>query len=141
MDENDGRTKRQTDKRKVDVALTEGKPLPAVEDVIAKRARFEYAAEVQGPASSNLPGLAELLDCSSLKDQAAIDGRFNLIARSLLCNHVVVVKTAVDAPEIEYELLEVEFYLLSARHHEDPFTHGTEEQRISGRWCRDLIDL
>ncbi len=49
---------------------------------------FEYAAEVQGPASSNLPGLAELLDCSSLKDQAAIDGRFNLIARSLLCDHV-----------------------------------------------------
>lgn len=33
-----------------------------------------------------------------------------------------------------YELLEVEFYLWKAGSHEDPFTHGSEEQRHSGRW-------
>jgi hypothetical protein len=29
----------------------------------------------------------------------------------------------------------MEFYLQKAKCHEDPFTHGSEEQKVSGRWC------
>ena len=33
-----------------------------------------------------------------------------------------------------FAILELEFYLYKTGCHEDPFTHGTEEQRLSGRW-------
>ncbi|TFY80571.1 hypothetical protein EWM64_g3439 [Hericium alpestre] len=34
----------------------------------------------------------------------------------------------------EYSILEVEFYLLRGDCHNDPYTHGNEEQRVSGQW-------
>lgn len=131
---------KQARKRKAGVAFTEEKILQTPELTSLKRARSENVAGAPGPALTKPPVLPDLLDCTSLKDQAAIEARFHLIARSLLCEHVLVVKPAVDAPEMEYELLEVEFYLLSAGYHEDPFTHGTDEQRTSGKWCRAVVD-
>ena len=41
--------------------------------------------------------------------------------------------------EIEYDILEIEFYLLKEGCHEDPYTHGAEEQRSSGRWYVSLV--
>ncbi|KAF8806017.1 hypothetical protein BYT27DRAFT_7103161 [Phlegmacium glaucopus] len=89
--------------------------------------------------TSALPvSLQELLDFSRVKTEEDIECRFNHIAKILLHeSHLVVVVKNEDTnatKEIEFEILEAEFYLQSGGCHEDPFTHGSEEQKISGTW-------
>jgi hypothetical protein len=83
--------------------------------------------------SSNTLSLHELLDFSSLEDEYAISNRFDVIARVLMHDYWLVVSR--DGAETAFEIQEVEFYLQKAVCHEDPFTHGSEEQKVSGRWC------
>ncbi|KIL69050.1 hypothetical protein M378DRAFT_69522 [Amanita muscaria Koide BX008] len=63
---------------------------------------------------------------------------FNSIAEAILCNHHLVVGSTSPSDgtksESAYEVLELEFYLWMEGSHRDPFTHGSEEQRISGQW-------
>ena len=56
-----------------------------------------------------------------------------LIAKSLLSQHTLEIKSDTGSVVI-YEFMEVEFYLLKSPSHMDPFTHGEDEQRYSGRW-------
>ena len=91
--------------------------------------------------SSVLSSLQELLDFSQVKTEEDIEHRFNHIAKTLLHEvHLVVMvvkheDTKDTKKEIEFEILEAEFYLQIGGCHEDPFTHGSEEQKLSGRWC------
>ncbi|KAL0573654.1 hypothetical protein V5O48_008300 [Marasmius crinis-equi] len=81
--------------------------------------------------------LLNLLDLSNATSETEIKNHFETIASKLLSGsfHLVVRrKTETQVSEVHYELLEIEFYLWKSGCHEDPFTHGSEEQRISGRW-------
>jgi hypothetical protein len=49
--------------------------------------------------------------------------------------HLVVVQHDEDTKEIEFEILEAEFYVLIGGCYEDPFTHWSEKQKIGGQWC------
>jgi hypothetical protein len=86
--------------------------------------------------------LQELLDFSQgIKTEEDIERRFKHIAETLLHGfHLVVVKDTITSKEVEFEILEAEFYLQLNGCHEDPFTHGSEEQKISGKWCVPPID-
>lgn len=78
------------------------------------------------------PSLLNLLDFTSLTTTDDIVARFDVLSRALFHDfHLVVRCGTVDTP---FEILELEFYLQKAGCHEDPFTHGSEEQKISGRW-------
>ena len=79
------------------------------------------------------PPLQELLDFSSLMDASSIAQRFDQVGNALLHDYLLVVRCG-DI-ETEFKILELEFYLQKAGCHEDPFTHGSEEQKVSGRWC------
>lgn len=103
--------------------------------------------------STTLATLKSLLDLSQLTAADDIAARFDAIARFLLDR--VVLRLRVPAADddgnndtgdddehdehgetiTDYEILELEFYLFKSGAHEDPFTHGTEEQRQSGQWC------
>jgi hypothetical protein len=48
---------------------------------------------------------------------------------------VVAAKHDEGTNEIEFEILEIEFYLQIDGCHKDPFTHGSVEQEISGSRC------
>ncbi|TFK33296.1 hypothetical protein BDQ12DRAFT_691389 [Crucibulum laeve] len=76
--------------------------------------------------------LLRLLDFPTFDNQDDISHRFDEIANSLLHSYHLVVNCG-DA-ETKFEILELEFYLHMAGCHEDPFTHGSEEQKICGRW-------
>ena len=78
------------------------------------------------------PPLSSLLDFSHLSSQADIYSRFTQLSQSLLNHHTLLLLR--QGLEIEYDILEIEFYLLKEGCHEDPYTHGAEEQRSSGRW-------
>lgn len=97
---------------------------------------------ISGPTEAVL-ALQELFDFSKTKTEEDIERRFNHIATTLLheCHLVVIVVDAADAvtKEIEFEILEAEFYLRIVGCHEDPFTHGSEEQKISGKWCENMF--
>ena len=82
--------------------------------------------------------LQDLLDFSrGVKTEEDIERRFKHIAVTLLHEfHLVVVQRDEDTTkEIEFEILEAEFYLLIGGHYEDPFAHWNGEQKISGQWC------
>ena len=83
-----------------------------------------------------LTGLKDLLDLSCLTAQEDIRARFSAIAEVLLNDVVLRLESrGSDAgTSTDYEILELEFYLYKSGCHEDPFTHGTEEQRDSGKW-------
>lgn len=87
-------------------------------------------------SSSSTDNLASLLDFTALCSDTDISDRFGDIARSLLYNHTLAITSNLSTgpTTAEYEFLEVEFYLRKADVHEDPFTHGTQEQSNSGRW-------
>jgi hypothetical protein len=87
--------------------------------------------------SSNTLNLHELLDFSSLEDEAVISSRFDAVARILMHEYQLVVGR--DGKETAFEIQEMEFYLQKALCHEDPFTHGSEEQKVSGRWCASCL--
>ena len=48
--------------------------------------------------------------------------------------NTILAQIAADALKVDYEIIELEFYLQKSGLHEDPFTHGSDEQRQSGRW-------
>lgn len=89
------------------------------------------------PSTSGAFDLPALLDLSSLHDESAISDRFDEIARVLIHGYHLVVSR--EQVETAFQIQEVEFYLQKAKCHEDPFTHGTEEQKVSGRWCVCLL--
>jgi len=76
--------------------------------------------------------IANLLDFSSLTSHSDINIRFGELADALLCGHYLLLKHG--GLEHEFYILELEFYLQKSGCHEDPFTHGAEEQRYGGRW-------
>lgn len=86
---------------------------------------------VPSPSSSQA-SLSELLDFSALTSQSDIHGRFKELAEAMLCKHSLSLKHG--GKQTEFDILEIEFYLQKSEYHEDPYTHGTEEQRFSGRW-------
>jgi hypothetical protein len=102
------------------------------------------------PVNEVMSRLSRLLSFEQTSTPENILSRFASVADILLRNvHLQVTSfspTAASSPEMldsyvttTYELLEIEFYLWMAGSHEDPFTHGTEEQRHSGRWYVHLI--
>ena len=76
--------------------------------------------------------LTNLLDFSSLTTHSDIIIRFEQLADALLCGHYLLLNHG--GLEHEFDILELEFYLQKTGCHEDPFTHGADEQRYSGRW-------
>lgn len=79
--------------------------------------------------------LTEALDLTSLNSLGEISSRFDQLAEMLMFNHVIHLHTPDSLPnDIEYEILELEFYLYKPGCHPDPFTHRAAEQRKSGQW-------
>ncbi|KAF5358658.1 hypothetical protein D9758_007720 [Tetrapyrgos nigripes] len=88
----------------------------------------------RGKSSPELD-LQELLDISSLSDLEGISVRFDKIAEALLQTFMLVLTTYRGGEtDTCFRILELEFYLWKPQCHEDPFTHGSEEQRSSGQW-------
>ncbi|CAA7259414.1 unnamed protein product [Cyclocybe aegerita] len=81
----------------------------------------------------SLKEFAELLDFTVVESEEEIKTRFDRIAKALLHEFRLVVRKP-DGTETEFDFLEAEFYLQIEGIHEDPFTHGSEEQKVSGRW-------
>ena len=78
--------------------------------------------------------LEALLDLSSIENQSQMQERFDKVAKALLCDYYLVVDPDKDAGSTKLEIMELEFYVQKGGFHEDPFTHGSEEQRVAGRW-------
>ncbi|KAF8178027.1 hypothetical protein BJ912DRAFT_908430 [Pholiota molesta] len=87
----------------------------------------------EASANKQLLAFKNLLDFSLVDTEEEIASRFDRIAKALMHEFRLVVRRE-SAQEMELEILEAEFYLQIAECHEDPFTHGSEEQRVSGRW-------
>jgi hypothetical protein len=83
-------------------------------------------------SNSTVDHLPQLLDFTTISALPEISNRFDEIAKALLQEYHIYV--SCNGTVTELEILECEFYLLKAGMHEDPFTHGSEEQRQSGRW-------
>ena len=80
-------------------------------------------------------GLTQALDFTALDSLQEILDRFDELARLLMLSHVVQLHTpGFPSKDIEYEILELEFYLYKPGSHADPFTHRSAEQRRSGQW-------
>jgi hypothetical protein len=78
--------------------------------------------------------LASLLDFSALTSHSDINIQFGQLADTLIYGHHILLKH--DGREHKFDILELECYLHKSGCHEDPFTHGADEQkRYSGRWC------
>ena len=87
------------------------------------------AAETNG--KSDLP---ILLDFTHANSTSEISARFDQLGTALLHDYQIVAIHGTNNRQSLYEVLELEFYLIKPGSHEDPFTHGSEEQRRSGRW-------
>ncbi|KAF8178031.1 hypothetical protein BJ912DRAFT_1063371 [Pholiota molesta] len=87
----------------------------------------------EASANEKLLAFKNLLDFSLVDTEEEIASRFDRIAKALMHEFRLVVRRE-NAQEMELEILEAELYLQIAECHEDPFTHGSEEQRVSGRW-------
>ena len=80
-------------------------------------------------------GLTEALDFSALNSLQDVSDRFDKLARLLMFDHVIHLHAPGSPPkDIEYEVLELEFYLHKPGWHVDPFTHRSTEQRRGGQW-------
>ncbi|KAI0089672.1 hypothetical protein BDY19DRAFT_993243 [Irpex rosettiformis] len=98
---------------------------------------------VNDESDDPLSRLFRLSDFTSLNLSQDVISQFSAIAEILL-NEVQLqitsaqasqTSTKTPAPDVgNYKLLEVEFYLWKDGSHEDPFTHGSEQQKHSGRW-------
>jgi hypothetical protein len=78
--------------------------------------------------------LEALLDLSGIENQSQMQERFDKVAEALLCDYYLVVDPDKDGGSTKVEIMELEFYVQKEGFHEDPFTHGSEEQRVAGRW-------
>jgi hypothetical protein len=85
-------------------------------------------------APSDQPELGSLLDLTSLTTADEISRRFDDIADALFFRYRLCLGCGDGVSPTEFDLLEFEFYLKKPGCHEDPFTHGSEEQKQSGRW-------
>jgi hypothetical protein len=98
--------------------------------------------KIDGASETNLiPSLAtdepqveieSLLDFTSLTSASAIPSRFDAIADALFFHYQLLL--TCGHVQTAFEVLELEFYLRKSGCHEDPFTHGSEEQKQSGQW-------
>ena len=80
-------------------------------------------------------GLTQALDFTTLNSLQEISDRFDELARLLMFSHVIHLHTPGLPPkDVEYEILELEFYLYKPDCHADPFTHRAAEQRKSAQW-------
>src|ERR1700722_5235561 len=77
--------------------------------------------------------LACLLDLTDLTTLPDLSTRFDEIANALFFD--VQLSLGHGDQQTEFDILELEFYLKKEDSHEDPFTHGSEEQNRSGQWC------
>lgn len=127
--------------------MAEKRKSDKVYSIFAKRAKPNAP---EGEESSNnvmdtetsdklLREFQQLLDFSSVERDEEIATRCDRISRALLEEFRLVVKPPTKAgkpppDEIEFQVLEAEFYLRLEGCHEDPFTHGSEEQKVSGHW-------
>ncbi|EIW76512.1 hypothetical protein CONPUDRAFT_158529 [Coniophora puteana RWD-64-598 SS2] len=97
--------------------------------------QIRHQSSVPNSTPDNSENWAEdfyhLLDLSSLSNHEDISDRFEAIAQALL--HDFYFCFVADGTENKFELLEAEFYLKSPEH-DDPFTHGSDEQKGAGRW-------
>jgi hypothetical protein len=75
----------------------------------------------------------QMLDLSSVTEEKEIADRMTQISKALLHDIRIVARKA-SGKETEFQVLEAEFYLQIEGIHEDPFTHGSEEQKVSARW-------
>ena len=92
------------------------------------------SAATQGvDAKQKLLAFKNLLDFTEVTTEEEIASRFEEISRTLLHELRIMVRRE-NKQDLELEILEAEFYLQIGGCHEDPFTHGSEEQKISGRW-------
>ncbi|SRR6266576_1814024 len=93
------------------------------------------ADELEPKKKFKLTDLQDLLDVSDLQGASddELDARFQYIAKVILCDYELVVGSS--SGECRYSVLELEFYLWIPGSHEDPFTHGSEGQRIPAQWC------
>jgi len=90
---------------------------------------------VEANTGEDAVGLAEALDFTALNSLQEISGRFEEVARSLMFDHVIHLHApGSPSKDIEYEILELEFYLHKPCCHADPFTHRATEQMRSGQW-------
>lgn len=92
----------------------------------------------QDSGSPDIEPLQGLLNFDGLATHEEIFDRMRLIAKSLLSQHTLEIKSD-NGKVVNYEFIEVEFYLLKNPSHMDPFTHGEDEQRYSGRWLVLLL--
>ena len=97
-----------------------------------KKSKLDASNNTIANQSTTTESLQQLLDFSQLSDEQAITARFEVLASALLCDFHLVLKCG-DV-ETKFQILELEFYLRKPGCHEDPFTHGSEEQKVSGRW-------
>ncbi|TFK24710.1 hypothetical protein FA15DRAFT_618982 [Coprinopsis marcescibilis] len=106
---------------------------------VSKKARSgvpevsDNAAAPMSEEATTVDNLQELIDFTSINNEAEILTRFDAIAKALLHDYLIVV-TRADGTTTRLQILEHEFYLQKAGCHEDPFTHGSEEQKIAGKW-------
>jgi len=108
-------------------------PAKKTKVVLLKELTYTDTVDDQPANSAIHPvSLHDLLDFTSLGDEISITNRFDTIARVLMHEHQLVVLCA--GTETAFEIQEMEFYLQKAGCYEDPFTHGSEEQKVSGRW-------
>lgn len=89
----------------------------------------ETASRASEPLQSTL---LSLLDFTTLSTQEEISARFAEIAKDIIHGHRLIISKGNIVTE--YEVLELECYLIKPGCHEDPFTHGSDEQRRSGSW-------
>ena len=102
-----------------------------------KRQRVEASTQ-----SGVIASLTEALDFTALNSLEEISSRFDELARMLMFSHVIHLHTpGRTSKDIEYEILELEFYLHKPGCHADPFTHRATEQRQSGQWSLVFVFL
>ena len=91
--------------------------------------------EARTQPHANTINLTEALDFTIPASPQEVSDRFVELARLLMFNHIIHLHTPGPQPgDIEYEILELEFYLHKPECHADPFTHRASEQRRSGQW-------
>ncbi|KAG6844461.1 hypothetical protein H0H87_006744 [Tephrocybe sp. NHM501043] len=100
-------------------------------DALIPQKKSRPDAQAQEIGSQTI-SLQQNLDFSSLNTASTINKRFDTVGYALLHDFHLVVRSGDE--EEAFEILELEFYLRKDGCHEDPFTHGSEEQTISGRW-------
>ena len=131
--------KRARAESKVEGATEQSTKKPKVEGSSKNSAEVEQKEASQQTLEDKRPSLEDLLDLTAISDHAQLTERFDQVARALLYDYYMVVNQPGKSTKLE--IMEMEFYVQKEGFHEDPFTHGSEEQKIAGRWyvTRPLI--